>query len=122
MPDQKTYPRFILLLAALVFLLVGIISATLSRESAYSGKDVKRFEKTLHQKERYLKEEFMELEQLFQSDSPTIVLDRLSMEYQELATTEHMYIFYYEKICPHEETCRNHNLRASPEGRFQRFH
>jgi signal transduction histidine kinase len=96
MPDQKTYPRFILLLAALVFFVVGIISATLSRESDYSGKDVQRFERTLHKKERYLKEEFKELESLFQTDSPTAVLDRLSLEYQELATDGGMYVFYYE--------------------------
>lgn len=97
MPDQKTYPRLILLLAALVLFVVGIISATLSRETGYSSKDVQRFEKTLHKKERYLKEEFKELERQFQTDSPTEVLDRKSLEYQELATGEGIYIFYYEE-------------------------
>jgi hypothetical protein len=51
MPDQKTYYRFTLLLAAAVFMLVGIISATLFREGRYSQKDAQKFEKVLYKKE-----------------------------------------------------------------------
>jgi signal transduction histidine kinase len=97
MPDQKTYPRFILLLAASVFLVVGIISAGLMREGNYSQKDVRKFEKTLHKKERLLKEEFRELNDLLKNDEPTGLLDKKSIEYQELAIGEGIYIFYYDK-------------------------
>jgi len=96
MPDQKTYPRLILLLAASVFMVVGIISATLFRESSYSRKDARKFEKVLHKKESLLREEFRELEGLFISDKPTIVLDRKSDDYQELAAKEGIFVFYYE--------------------------
>ena len=96
MPDQKSYSRFILLLAASVLMVVGIISAVLSREGSYSQKDKRKFEKTLHKKERLLKEEFRELEVLLKSDSPTGVLDRKSIEYQELASMEGIFVFYYD--------------------------
>lgn len=97
MPDQKTHPRFILLLAALVFFVVGIISATLSKEAGYSGKDARKFEKALHKKERLLKEEFRELSGQLETDSLTGILDRKSLEYQKLAAREGIYIFYYEE-------------------------
>ncbi|MEA3463160.1 MAG: ATP-binding protein [Bacteroidota bacterium] len=97
MPDTQTYPRFILLLAASVFLVVGIISATLMREGSYSQKDARKFEKALHNKERLLKEEFKELELLLRNDTPTGVLDKKSIKYQELAIKEGIYIFYYEE-------------------------
>ena len=97
MPDQPTFPRFILLLAASVFLVVGLISTTLSREGSYSQKDKRKFEKTLHRKEQLLKEEFRELETLLESDTPTGLLDKKSMDYQELATNEGIFIFYYDE-------------------------
>ncbi len=97
MPDQKTYPGFILLLAASVFLVVGVISATLMREGSYSKKDVRKFEKTLHNKERLLKEEFLGLNELLNNDNPTGILDKKSIEYQELATREGIFIFYYDE-------------------------
>ncbi len=78
-------------------MVVGVISATLSREGTYSQKDKLKFEKTLHKKERLLKEEFQELEALLKSDTPTGLLDKKSMEYQELATREGIFIFYYDQ-------------------------
>ena len=96
MPEKQRYPGFILLLAAFVFLVVGIISATLMREGSYSQKDTRKFERALHKKERLLKGEFRELEQLLKNDSPTGLLDKKSIEYQELATEEGIYIFYYK--------------------------
>ena len=47
MPEQAKYPRFILLLAAAVFFMVGVISATLSKEASYSGKDARKFERLM---------------------------------------------------------------------------
>jgi len=79
MPEKQRYPSFILLLAAFVFLVVGIISATLMREGSYSQKDTRKFERALHKKERLLKEEFRELEQLLKNDSPTGLLDKKSI-------------------------------------------
>jgi two-component system nitrogen regulation sensor histidine kinase NtrY len=97
MPEQKTYHRFILLLSATVFLVVGIISATLFREGGYSQKDARIFEKVLHKKEHRLKEEFKALEAMLPGDTPTEILDRKSAEYQKLATREGIYIFYYDQ-------------------------
>jgi len=97
MPDKKRYPRLLLLLAASVFMVVGFISATLFREASYSRKDARKFEQVLHGKESQLKKEFRELEALFISEDPTLVLDRKSFEYQELAAKEGLYIFYYEE-------------------------
>ncbi len=97
MPDQAKYPLFILMLAAAVFMIVGIISANLSREGSYSEKDIRKFEKILHRKEQLLIDEFRELEALLISDTPTGVLDKKSMEYQELATKEGIFIFYYDQ-------------------------
>ncbi len=97
MPDQAKYPRFILWLAAAVFMIVGIISATLSREASYSEKDARKFERILHKKESLLKEEFRELEALLENDTPTGVLDRKSIKYQELASREGIFIFYYDQ-------------------------
>jgi len=96
MPEKQTYPRFILLLAAFVLFVVGIISATLMREGSYSQKDARKFERTLHMKEGLLKEEFRELGLLLVNDTSTGVLDEKSIDYQELATKNGIYIFYYE--------------------------
>ncbi len=96
MRDQHTFHRFILLLTAAVFMVVGIISATLFREAGYSQKDARSFEAILHKKERLLKEEFRELETLLLKDHSTGVPDWKSAEYQELASRKGIYIFYYD--------------------------
>ena len=96
MPEKSSFPKFILLLAAFVFLLVGIITAALMREGVYSQKDVRRFEQALHKKEQYVKEEFRELELLVRSESPMELLDRKSEEYQELGNSQGLYVFYYD--------------------------
>ena len=96
MPDQKTYYRFTLLLAAAVFMLVGIISATLFREGRYSQKDAQKFEKVLHKKEQLLKDEFKALGTMAPGETIAKQLDEKSAEYQELATREGIYIFYYD--------------------------
>jgi len=44
-----------LIIASLVFLGLGIFSGNRYRDQPYTGKDVSRFEKTLHAKERLLK-------------------------------------------------------------------
>ena len=95
MPDQKTYNRFTLLLAATVVMLVGIISATLFREGRYSQKDAQKFEKVLHKKEQLLKNEFNALGSMVPGETISNLLDRNSAAYQELAAREGLYIFYY---------------------------
>jgi two-component system, NtrC family, nitrogen regulation sensor histidine kinase NtrY len=98
MSDQNTFHRFILLLAAAVFLVVGIISATLFREASYSQKNARKFEDVLHRKERLLKEEFRKLELLLINDESSGVPDWKSEEYQELASSEGIYVFYYDSV------------------------
>ncbi|MEN8230880.1 MAG: hypothetical protein ABFS38_22180, partial [Bacteroidota bacterium] len=85
------------IMAALVFLVVGIITGGRFRSDAYSNRDVRKFEKTLHDKERLLKDELSQLETLFADGSPTEVLDRKSSSYQKLANRHGISIFFYEK-------------------------
>ncbi len=84
------------MLGAFVFMVIGIISATLFREGKYSHKDAGHLERVLHRKERFLKEEFSQLEELFSEKKPTRVLDQKSTEYQELSNREGISVFYYE--------------------------
>jgi two-component system nitrogen regulation sensor histidine kinase NtrY len=77
-------------------MVIGIIAASLFREGKYSHKDAGNLEKVLHKKERFLKEEFSQLEELFSEKRPTRVLDQKSTEYQELANREGISVFYYE--------------------------
>ena len=81
---------------AIIFLVSGILSGNRFRDEDYNQKDARIFEKVLHKKERLLKDEFQELEALFAVDAPTEVLDRKSSEYQELATSQGVSIFYYD--------------------------
>ncbi|MCK4990405.1 MAG: hypothetical protein KAS29_07970, partial [Bacteroidales bacterium] len=85
------------IMAALLFLLVGIIAGNRFRSEAYSHKDARKFEKTLHEKERLLKDELRQLETLFANGSPLDVLDRRSSTYQKLANKHGISIFYYER-------------------------
>ena len=85
------------IMAALLFLVVGIIAGNRFRSEAYSHKDARKFEKTLHEKERLLKDELRQLETLFANGSPLDVLDRRSSTYQKLANRHGISIFYYER-------------------------
>jgi signal transduction histidine kinase len=97
MRDLHTFHKYILLLTAAVFLVVGIISASLFREAKYSQKDARRFEEVLHKKEVLLKEEFKELDTLLGKEESTGVPDWKSAEYQDLANREGIFIFYYNR-------------------------
>jgi two-component system nitrogen regulation sensor histidine kinase NtrY len=91
-----TYQRLILFLGAFIFLLIGIISASLFREGKYTQKDARKLEEVLHKKEAFLKDEFSQLEALFSERNPTRVLDQRSSKYQELSNREGISVFYYE--------------------------
>ena len=52
-------------------------------------------EKVLHKKEAFLKEEFNELEALFEERRPIMVLNERSGEYQDLSSREGISVFYY---------------------------
>ena len=95
-PKSFTFQRAILFLGAFVFMVIGIISATIFREGKYSYKDARILEEALHKKERFLKEEFSHLEELFTETNPTRVLDQLSIEYQDLSNRKGISVFYYE--------------------------
>ncbi len=96
-PVQRRNKGIYILVAGFLFLVAGIISGNRAANQAYSHKDAKNFEKTLHKKERQLKGELNRLEVLFAEDSPTEVLDRNSLKYQMLAARHGISIFYYEK-------------------------
>ncbi len=93
MPQRGIY----FLLAAVVFLVVGIITANRFRNESYSHKDARKFEKVLHKKERLLQSELEQLQALLADGSPTEVLDRHSSKYQKLAARHGISIYYYEK-------------------------
>lgn len=86
-----------LFLIAFLFLLTGIGTGRLDQREGQTRGEARRFEKVLHRKERFLKDEFLQLETLFADDTPTEVLDRKSMEYQELAARRGISIFYYQR-------------------------
>ncbi len=99
--NAHTRPAFtrrwkILFLGAFVFIVLGVIAASLFREGNYSKKDAAKLERVLHKKEQFLKEEFNRLEELFSEGRPTRVLDELSGKYQDLSTREGISVFYYE--------------------------
>ncbi len=94
--DFGKYHGFLLLGLAFIFLVAGIMSGNRYRNEGYNQKDARKFERVLHKKERLLKDEFQELEELFTVDAPTEVLDRKSSEYQEIATSQGISIFYYD--------------------------
>jgi two-component system, NtrC family, nitrogen regulation sensor histidine kinase NtrY len=96
MPEEKSYRRFALLLAALGFLVLGIISAALVKGGHYTRKDARKFEKVLHKKEQLLKEEFNLIEAAPTGETIAQFLDQKSEAYRELAREEGIFLFYYE--------------------------
>jgi signal transduction histidine kinase len=96
-PSGARYRGMVLLALALFFLLAGILSGKRYQDESFSYRDAKKFERVLHRKERLLKKEFQELEQLFTSDSPMDILDRKSSDYQDLATRQGISIFFYDQ-------------------------
>ena len=93
----KLHPRGNLLFpAALLFLVIGIIAGSRQAESRQDNREVRAFERVLQKKERLLMEEFARLEQLFDSVTPTEVLNQRSTRYQEMANREGISIFYFE--------------------------
>ena len=90
-----SFQTMILFLGALVFVILGIISASLYREGHYSHKGVTHLEKVLHDKERVLKNEFAELEALFSDRNALKVLNERSSRYQELSSQDGISVFFY---------------------------
>ena len=93
---EKRGPRNAVFLFAGVFLAAGIITGVCCRKEQFSRKDATRFERVLHRKESFLKNEFEELEEQFAEYAPIEVLHDRSPRYQELSTTEGISIFYFE--------------------------
>lgn len=91
------FSRNLLLLAALVSLVAGLITGGQERDQGFINREVKKFEKVLHKKEHLLREEFIRLEALFKDTLPMEVLDRRSSRYQDLANSEGISIFYFER-------------------------
>ncbi len=95
-PPLKVPDGPLLLVLALLFLVSGILLGTRYQKEGNQSREVQRFEKILHEKERLLQQEFQRLEARFRDESPTAVLDRNSEEYQELAIKNGISIFYFE--------------------------
>ncbi|MEN8157635.1 MAG: ATP-binding protein, partial [Bacteroidota bacterium] len=96
-PTHQLYRRRLLFLAALVFLVAGVISGSRFRDRGSFQKDKARFERVLNKKEELLKKEFIQLESAFQSEAPMDVLDQRSSGYLDLASRQAISVFYYEK-------------------------
>ncbi|MBN1132871.1 MAG: GHKL domain-containing protein [Bacteroidales bacterium] len=94
----KNMSREILYLSgvAILFLFLGIIFEINYYHDNYSGKDIRKFEKTLHKKETFLKNEFDRLVNQFKDSSPLEVLQENSEKYQKISAEEGIFLFYYE--------------------------
>ncbi len=86
-----------LVFLSLFFLIAGIIFGTRYQTGGDRGREVDRFEQTLHEKERFLQREFERLDAQFREESPTAVLDTKSAGYQDLAMENGISIFYYKE-------------------------
>jgi two-component system nitrogen regulation sensor histidine kinase NtrY len=62
----------------------------------YSERDLQEFETVLHAKEQVAEDIFSELSEAFKSDPPLEVLDSRSGEFKDLASTEDIYLFYFQ--------------------------
>ncbi len=96
-PKPSHFRRNLIFLAALVFLVVGMISGSRSGALGYSQRAAKKFERILHKKEQVLKSEFETLEKEFAGRDPKDVLDHRSTGYQDLAIRRGISLFYYEE-------------------------
>ncbi len=96
-PTPQTFRRRLIFLAALVFLIAGMISGSRFRDTSSFQKEKGKFERVLNKKEDLLKKEFKQLKSAFQSEAPMDVLDQRSSGYLELANRQAISVFYYEK-------------------------
>jgi len=92
----RTGLKAVVFLLAVAFLAGGIISGFCCREERFTKNDAGKFERVLHRKENFLQKEFEKLEKQFADYAPIEVLHDRSPEYQELATTRGISVFYYE--------------------------
>jgi len=83
-------------LGSLVMLVAGMVSAGLSLGEGNDERLVRKFEKTLHDKQQVLDQELSLLEDLLGSNAPEEVMDSRSERFRELARKEGIALFYYE--------------------------
>ena len=88
--------RNLLFLAAMVCLIIWMISAGGPAKQHDCSREVAAFEQVLHKKEQFLKDEISKLEREFGKEEPIEVLNRRSSQYQQLSVSKHISIFYYE--------------------------
>jgi two-component system nitrogen regulation sensor histidine kinase NtrY len=94
-PGRRNFRQNLLFLAALLFLVAGMVSGSRSRDRGHPLREVARFQKVLHKKERLLKEEFKQLAEDLGSKDPAGVMKEHSAGYQELADRHGITIFYF---------------------------
>jgi len=88
--------RMLIFIAALLCLIIWMISAGGPAKQHDCKREVAEFERVLHKKEGLLKEEIFRLEIEFEKKDPMEVLNQRSSIYQQLLTDEDISIFYYE--------------------------
>ena len=86
----------LLILSSVLFLIASIYTGGRYRDQPFTLLESRRFERVLHQKERFLTTEFQLLSRLFETDPPASVLNNRSPRYQEIANTTGISIFYYQ--------------------------
>lgn len=91
------FRRNLLFVAALICLLAWMFSVGDPGKRDDYSREVAAFEKVLHKKEQVLKAEMSQLEREFETEEPMEVLDRRSLQYQELSSKKGISIFYYKE-------------------------
>ncbi len=88
--------RNLLFLAALGCLVTWLLSAGGTAKQHDYAREKADFERVLHKKEQFLKEEISRLEIEFEKDDPLEVLGRRSSQYQKLSVRKDIAIFFYD--------------------------
>jgi two-component system nitrogen regulation sensor histidine kinase NtrY len=83
-------------LGSLIFLVAGMISGSLSYRGERSAILCREFEQVLHRKEKILEDEFAGLAPQLRDQPSGRVFDSRSAEYQSLAVSDGLSVFYYE--------------------------
>ena len=94
---RESRQRMLLFLVAMLCLLAWVISEGGPVKQHDCSKELAEFERTLHNKEHFLKEVISELELEFENDQAIDVLNRKSSRYQDLSPGRGISLFYFEK-------------------------
>ena len=94
--EEGSRRRMLLFLVAMVCLITWMMSSGGPAKQHDCSREVAEFERVLHKKEKFLREEISKLEIEFQKEAPMDVLGRNSSRYRETSINKNISIFYYE--------------------------